>query len=99
MTASNLLKFCECQEWRLLTSLAKFLTLVPQKFCYNACFSRRTQGKIESKMVVLEVAKTCAAIKLCEKLGYISTERFNLIQRGGDAPEMKKYSVKVAIVV
>ena len=33
--------------------------------------------------------ETRSTIKFCVKLGYQPTERFNLLQRGGDALEMK----------
>ena len=50
---------------------------------------RRIEGKIELKMVVPEVVETRATIKFCVKLGYEPTEMFYLLQRGGDALEMK----------
>ena len=39
------------------------------------------------------MVETRAMIKFCVKLGYKPTEMFNLLQRGRDALEMKKYSV------
>ena len=50
---------------------------------------RRIEGKIELKMVVPEVIETRATITFYVKLGYQPNERFNLLQRGEDALEMK----------
>ena len=41
-------------------------------------------------MVVQEVVKTRTTIIYCVKLGYKQAEMLNLLQRGGDALEMKK---------
>ena len=41
-------------------------------------------------MVVPEVVEARDTIKFCVKLGYKPTEMFGLLQRGGDALEMKK---------
>ena len=71
----------------------KFLTLVPKKLLYNACFceAHRTENRI--KMVVPEVVETRDTIKFCGKLGYKPTEMFSLLQRDGGASEMKNSSV------
>ena len=52
-----------------------------EKLCCNACFMRRIEGKIEQKMVVLEVVETRDTIELCVKLEYRPSEMFNLLQR------------------
>ena len=39
------------------------------------------------------MVETRAAIIFCVKLGYKPTEIFSLLPRGGNALEMKKYSV------
>ena len=39
------------------------------------------------------MVETRYMIKFCVKLGYKPTEMFILLQRGGDALEMKKYNV------
>ena len=44
-------------------------------------------------MVVTEVVETRDTIKFCVELGYKPPEMFCLLQRGGDALEMKKYNV------
>ena len=44
-------------------------------------------------MVVLEVVKACAAIKLCVNLGHTPTETLNLFKIAKDAPAMKKSTV------
>ena len=44
-------------------------------------------------MVVPEVVENRDMIKFCVKLRYKQTEMFSLLQRGGDALEMKKYNV------
>ena len=90
MNASNLLKKCKCHEWRPLTLHGKFLTLDPKNYVTTLVFVRRIEGKIESKMVVPKVVGTGSTIKFCVKLGYEPTEMFNMLQRGGDAVEMKK---------
>ena len=41
-------------------------------------------------MVIPEVVEFCDMIKGSAKLGYKPTEMFSLLQRGGDALEMKK---------
>ena len=93
MTALNLLKLRQCQEWGPLTILAKFLTLVPKNDVSKLVFVRRIEGKKEFKMVVPEVVENCATIKFCVKLGYKPIEMFYLLQRCWEAFEMKKYCV------
>ena len=83
LTASNLLKLCQCQEWHPLNLLVKILTLVPKNYVTTLVFARRIEGKVELKMVVLEVVETRDTIKFCVKLGYKPTEMFSLSQRGG----------------
>ena len=61
----------------------KILTLVPKNYVTTLVFVRRIEGKIEYKMVVLEVVETRDTIKFCVKLGYKPTEMFSLLQRGG----------------
>ena len=39
------------------------------------------------------VVETRAAVKFCLKLRYTQTQRFNLLQRDWDAPEMKRYNI------
>ena len=63
-----------------------------EKLCYNACFCQARRRKYIIKMVVLEVVETRDTINFCVKLGYKPTEMFSLLQRGGDALEMKKYN-------
>ena len=50
-------------------------------------------------MAVPEVVETRDTIKFCAMLGCKPIEKFSLLQRGGDALEMKKYNVKVAYAV
>ena len=66
-----------------------------EKLCYNACFYEAHRRKNRIKMVVPEVVETRDTIKFCVtcKLGNKPTEMFGLLQRGGDALEMKKYNV------
>ena len=61
-----------------------------KKQCYNACFYEAHRRKNRIKMVVPEVVETRDRIKFCVKLGYKPTEMFSLLQRGGNALEMKK---------
>ena len=75
-----------------MTLLAKFLASVPKNNVTTLVFVKRIRGKIKLKMVVPEVEETRAANKFCVKLVYTPTERFNLLQVAGGAPEMKKYS-------
>ena len=49
---------------------------------------KRSGRKIELKILVPDVVETRAAIKVC-----LQTERFDMLQRGGDVPEIKKYSI------
>ena len=64
-----------------------------EKLCYNACFCEAHRRKNRIKMVVPEVVETRDTNKFCVKLGYKPTDMFSLLQRGGDALEMKKYNV------
>ena len=61
----------------------KILTLVPKNYVTTLVFVKRIEGKIEYKMVNLEVVETHDTIKFCVKLGYKPTEMFSLLQRGG----------------
>ena len=70
-----------------------------EKLCYNACFCEAHRRKNRIKMVVQEVIKTRTMIKCYVKLGYKPAEMLNLLQRGGDALEMKKYSASEAHTV
>ena len=63
-----------------------------EKLCYHACFCEAHRRKNRIRMVVQEVVEVRATIKFCVKLGYKPTEMFSLLQRSGDALEMKKYS-------
>ena len=66
-----------------------------KKLCYNACFCNAHRWKNRIKMAVPEVVETRDTIKCCAKLGHKRTEMLSLLQRGGDALEMKNYNVYV----
>ena len=67
-----------------------------KELCYNACFCEAHRRENRIKMVVPEVVETRDTIKLCVKLEYKPTEMFSLLQRVGDASEMKMNNVYVA---
>ena len=61
-----------------------------EKLCYNTCFCEAHRRKNRIKMVFPEVVETRDTIKFCVKLGYKPSEMFSLLQRRGNALEMKK---------
>ena len=87
LTASNLLKLRQCQEFTCEIS-----DVSSEKLCYNACVCEAHRRKNGIKIMVFrEVIDTRATIKFCVKLAYKPTEILSLLY--GDALEMKKYSV------
>ena len=64
-----------------------------EKLCYNTCLCEAQRRINRIKMVIPEVVEAGDTIKFCVELRYQPTEMFSLLQRGGDALEMKKYNV------
>ena len=70
-----------------------------KNLCYNACFCEVHRRENRIKTVVPEVVGSRDTIKFYDKLGYKPTEMFSLLQRDGDAFEMKNNNVLVAHAV